>query len=170
MNAFQQACQTFTGQNLGAGEHGRIGRVMRICLSCTVLLGIAQSGAALALSGRLIALYNEDPAVIAAGVHRLWTVASVYTLWGIADVLMGGIRGYGRSVAPMVINLLGTCGVRLAWISLLEVGTVDVAWVYASFPVSWVCVLLVLILYWLILRRRSVPARLPAGRAESPHR
>ena len=83
---------------------------------------------------------------------------------------MGGIRGYGRSVAPMVINLLGTCGVRLAWISLLEVGTVDVAWVYASFPVSWVCVLLVLILYWLILRRRSVPARLPAGRAESPHR
>ena len=168
MNAFQQACQTFTSQNLGAGEYERIGKVMRVCLSCTVLLGVVQSSAALVLSGQLIALYNEDPAVIAAGVHRLWTVASVYTLWGIADVLMGGIRGYGRSVAPMVINLLGTCGVRLVWISLLEAGTVDVAWVYASFPLSWVCVLSVLIPYWLILRRRTAPAQLSAGGAERP--
>lgn len=71
-------------------------------------------------------------------------------------------------MAPMVINLLGTCGVRLIWISFLEAGTVDVAWVYASFPVSWVCVLLVLIPYWLILRRRAAPVRLPAGGAEVP--
>ena len=103
----------FLSSNLIAVRNCEIHRFW-ICLlytSCTVLLGVVQSSAALVLSGQLIALYNEDPAVIAAGVHRLWTVASVYTLWGIADVLMGGIRGYGRSVAPMVINLLGTCGV-----------------------------------------------------------
>lgn len=82
MNAFQQACQTFTSQNLGAGEYERIGKVMRVCLSCTVLLGVVQSSAALVLSGQLIALYNEEPGGDRSGVHRLWTVASVYTLWG----------------------------------------------------------------------------------------
>lgn len=157
MNAFQQACQTFTSQNLGAGNHQRIGQVMRTCLACTVILGLVQSGTAIMTSEWLISLYNEDPAVIAAGVQRLWMVGSLYTLWGIADVIMGGIRGYGISIAPMVINLLGTCVVRLAWIAFLDVGKVDVALVYASFPLSWVCILLVLIPYWGILRRKMEP-------------
>ena len=164
MNAFQQACQTFTSQNLGAGDHQRIGKVMRTCLTCTVVLGLVQSGAAIVASQWLISLYNEDPAVISAGVQRLWMVGSFYTLWGIADVIMGGIRGYGISIAPMVINLLGTCVVRLAWIAFLDVGEVDVMLVYASFPLSWVCILLVLIPYWGILRRKMEPGWRPSAR------
>ena len=161
MNAFQQACQTFTSQNLGAGEQTRIGQVMRVCLGCTAALGLCQSALALLLAGPLVGVYNTDPAVIRAGVQRLWIVGSTYTLWGVADVLMGGIRGYGISISPMLINLVGTCGVRLVWIGLLDTPAVSPAWVHASFPISWVCILAVLAPYWVRLRRRE--ARAPAA-------
>lgn len=168
MNAFQQSCQTFISQNLGAGEYGRIGRVMRTCLWCTVVLGIAQSILAVLFAGPLVSIYNTDPAVVQAGILRLWIVGSTYTLWGLSDVLMGGIRGYGISLSPMLINLVGTCGVRLIWIALLDTPNVSEGWVHFSFPMSWVCLLAVLAPYWIHLRRKEARMLASEGTTEIP--
>lgn len=132
---------------------------MRITLLCTVVLGCAQSLLTVLFSQPLIGIYNTDSAVIQAGTQRLLIVGSTYTLWGIADVLMGGIRGHGITLAPMVINLLGICGFRLLWISLLDTPFVDVGWVYASFPISWACILFVLTPYWFHLRKENGKAQ-----------
>lgn len=157
MNSFHQACQTFTSQNIGAGRYDRISRIVRICLLCTVALGVVQSAAVVALSRPLVSIYNSDPAVIAAGAQRLWIVASAYVIFGIADVLVGAIRGYGIPIAPVVINLLGTCVFRLIWIAVLDVNSVGVEWVYLSYPVSWFIIMAALSLFWFRLRRKEEP-------------
>lgn len=155
MNSFHQACQTFTSQNCGAGRYDRISHIFRTCLLCTVVLGTVQSAAVVAFSRPLISIYNSNPAVIETGSERLWSVALFYVIFGIADVLVGAIRGYGIPLVPVVINLLGTCVFRLIWISLLNTSVVGVKWVYASYPISWLIIAVVLSLYWIRLRRRE---------------
>ena len=115
-----------------------------------------------------MSIYNTDPAVVQAGILRLWIVGSTYTLWGLSDVLMGGIRGYGISLSPMLINLVGTCGVRLIWIALLDTPNVSEGWVHFSFPMSWVCLLAVLAPYWIHLRRKEARMLASEGTTEIP--
>ena len=154
MNAFHHACQTFTSQNLGARRHKRIFKTVRLCLLCTLVLGIAQSAAVSAFARPLVSIYNNDPAVIQAGAERIWTVVPFYVIFGVADVLVGAIRGCGSPVGPVVINLLATCVLRLLWVHFLDTSAVSVAWVYASYPVSWAVLMLALAVFWLFKRKK----------------
>lgn len=154
MNAFHHACQTFTSQNVGAGRYERIGPTVRICLLCTVALGLFLSVAALAFPGQLVGIYNQDPAVIQAGAERLRLVGALYVIYGVADVLIGAIRGCGIPVAPVVINLLGTCVFRLVWVALLDTSTMGVVWVNLSYPASWLAITVALGIFWRRLRRK----------------
>ena len=154
MNAFHHACQTFTSQNLGARQHQRIFQTVRLCLLCTLVLGVLQSAAVSAFARPLVSIYNSDPAVIQAGAERVWTVVPFYVIFGIGDVLVGAIRGCGSPVAPVAVNLLACCVLRLLWVHFLDTSVVGVAWVYASYPVSWAVLLLALSAFWLCRRRK----------------
>lgn len=154
MNAFHHACQTFTSQNLGGRRHKRIFKTVRLCLLCTLALGVAQSALVSAFARPLVSIYNSDPAVIQAAAERIWTVVPFYVIFGVADVLVGAIRGCGSPVGPVVINLLATCVLRLLWVHFLDTSVVNVGWVYASYPVSWAVLLLALAVFWLFKRQK----------------
>lgn len=154
MNAFRQACQTFVSQNLGAGEENRVGRVVELCLLCTLVIGLLESLIIIIFESQLISFFNTDPEVIQQGCLRLNIVVSLYVLYGFCDILMGGFLGYGISLSPMIINLICTCAFRLLWLSQLDTSKVSVAWVHASFPASWVFLLVVLAVYWVTMRHK----------------
>lgn len=156
MNAFHHACQTFASQNMGAGRHERIGPAVRICLLCTVILGLCQSTIVALFSHRLVSIYNQDPAVIQAGAERLMLVGTLYVIYGVADVLIGAIRGCGVPVAPVVINLLGTCVFRFVWVALLDTSVMGVEWVNLSYPASWLVITIALTVFWCRMRRKIV--------------
>lgn len=155
MNSFHQACQTFVSQNLGAKAYNRVNRIVRTCLLYTLLLGIVQSVAVCIFSRPLIGIYNTAPDVIVAGSVRLWHVALVYVIFGLADVLVGAIRGCGIPIIPMIINLLGTCALRLVWVSMLDTSKVGVEIVYLSYPVTWAVILVATAAFWLYLRHKG---------------
>lgn len=161
MNSFHHACQTFSSQNLGARQHRRIIRTVRTCLLCTVTVGVVLSTAVSVFAHALVSIYNSDPAVIQAGAERVWTVVPFYVIFGMADVLVGAIRGCGSPVAPVVMNLLATCGLRLLWVRLLDTSMVSVTWVYASYPASWTALLLALTVFWLFRRRKLLAEEPP---------
>ena len=99
----------------------------------------------------MIGLFNSNPDVIAYGVERLLWVTAPYFVFGIADVLVGSIRGFGISVAPMVVNLF--CDLRLppGLDCLPRAPNCPVSLVYLSWPISWVILLTVLSSYWFYL-------------------
>ena len=156
MNAFHHAAQTFISQNIGAGQYERVRPILRKCILCTVITGALLCVVTLVFDERLLRIYNRDPDVIAAGVEHLYIVASLYIVFGIADVLIGSIRGCGYPVTPVVINLLGTCVFRLIWIAALDTNTLPVGWVYASYPISWVLIAAALIVFWRYLYSRKL--------------
>lgn len=93
--------------------------------------------------------------MLAAGAVRLRMVVIPYVIFGVADVLTGAIRGCGSPMRPVVINLLCTCVFRLAWIAAIDTDTMAPTWVYASYPASWLLLLVVLLVCWCRLYRRK---------------
>ena len=117
LNSFSQACTTFVGQNYGAGKLQRCRKTLLLCL----LEDAAASGLAIALvlgSGRfLLSIFNRDPEVISIGYTRLTIVFTAYFFSMLYEVMSGYLRGFGISLVPALLTMLGVCGVRILWIT-----------------------------------------------------
>lgn len=78
------------------------------------------AGAAIALvlaAGRtLLALFNRDPEVIACGYMRLVVIFFAYAFSMTYEMIAGYLRGFGISMVPAVLTMLGVCGVRIVWV------------------------------------------------------
>ena len=115
-NAFTQACTTFVGQSYGAGQLDRCKKTLR----CAYVEDALATGAAIALvlaAGRtLLALFNRDPEVIACGYTRLVVIFFAYAFSMTYEMIAGYLRGFGISMVPAVLTMLGVCGVRIVWV------------------------------------------------------
>lgn len=143
MNSFHQTALSFTSQNMGAKKMDRVKKIMRICLGCVTVLGMAMGFSALFFANNLLAIYSTDAKVIAYGYQRLLIILSTYFLCGIMDVMVGSIRGMGYSIMPMIVSLLGACGLRVVWIFTVFAYYRTPRILYISYPVTWIVTFLV---------------------------
>ena len=156
MNAFYQATISFTSQNYGAGKYNRINRILLTGQGCVIVVGVVLGNLAVLFGHQLLHIYSSNPDVIAAGMVRLHIISATYALCGIMDVMVGALRGLNYSVLPMVVSLVGACGLRLVWIATVfqmpEFHTVQI--VYLSYPITWIITLSTHILCYCIIKRR----------------
>lgn len=139
MNTLYQASLTFIGQNVGAKKPERIHKITFICFVYVSAIGILGGQLAYRFGEFLISIYNKDAAVIEAGLVRMRYVAQPYVFCGIMDMLVGSLRGMGKSIVPMIVSLLGACAFRVIWIFTVFVATGKQPWVlYISYPISWI--------------------------------
>ena len=155
MNAFHQAAISFCGQNMGAGKYDRINKIMISCQICAVAAGLMTGWLAYLFGETLLGLYSTSSAVIAQGMVRLSIISTTYALCGVMDVMVGVLRGMGYSIAPMMISLIGACGLRLIWIATIfqipAFHTVEV--IYLSYPVTWTITALAQTITYVIVMR-----------------
>ena len=119
LNSYSQACATFTGQNYGAGQLERCRKTLFLCLAEGV--AVLSVVIVLLLTGgkTLLAIFNDDPAVIETGYIRLMLVMISHFISLLYEVMSGYMRGFGISLAPAVLTTLGVCGVRICWVELV---------------------------------------------------
>lgn len=158
MNAFYQATISFTSQNFGAGKQERINRIALTGEFCVIVVGLVFGNVCVLFGHPLLGIYSSSPAVVEAGMHRLHIIARTYALCGMMDVMVGALRGVGYSVVPMIVSLIGACGLRLLW--LATVFQIDryhsVTTVYLSYPITWIITLSVHILCFVLIRRKQM--------------
>lgn len=151
LNSFSQACTTFVGQNYGAGKLDRCRKTLVLCLVEDALA----SGIAILLvlgSGHfLLSLFNRDPEVIALGYTRLMTVFTAYFFSMLYEVMSGYLRGFGISLVPALLTMLGVCGVRILWITTAFPRSRTFQTILLAYPLSLaataVLILLALLIY-----------------------
>jgi len=158
MNSFHQTAVNFTGQNFGACKFDRIKKILIITLLSVSAVGLILGIAAVLTAKPLLSIYITDSAeAIKYGVIRLQYICITYLLCGIMDVMTGMLRGIGSSFAPMIISVLGVCGMRIGWICTLfqipEFHSIES--LYISYPVSWTITFIVELIVFLIFFRKK---------------
>ncbi len=156
MNAFYQSTLSFTSQNLGAGKPERIGKILRSGMLCVIATGLLLGNGAVIFGKFLLGIYSSEPAVIEAGMDRLLIIGCTYALCGVMDVLVGLLRGMGYSIMPMLVSLIGVCGLRFVW--LATIFTVEhfhsPETIYISYPISWIITITAHIICYIIAKKR----------------
>lgn len=67
----------------------------------------------------LLALFDATPEVISVGYTRLVMVFSAYTFSMLYEVMSGYLRGFGISLVPALLTVIGVVGVRITWIAFV---------------------------------------------------
>ncbi len=156
MNAFHQATISFTSQNAGAGRHDRINKIVLVSQGCVMATGLVLGFLAITASEFLVGLYNKEPAVIQAGTERLRIICAMYFLCGMMDAIVGTLRGLGYSVMPMIVSLIGACGLRILWICTIfkteKFHSIEM--LYITYPISWFLTLVAHFICFFIVRKK----------------
>ena len=157
MNSCYQSTLSFTSQNIGAGKFERINKILLCGLLCVMTVwAVLGLGVCMSLGRPLLSIYTSGEASIEAGLRRMVYVCSTYFLCGVMEVLVGSLRGMGYSITPMIVSLLGACGLRLVWLATVfqieQYHTPDT--VYLSYPVSWVITVAAHVVCFFICRHR----------------
>ncbi len=154
MQAFTQACITFTSQCAGARNVKRIRQIlvrsMALQFTVTFALGALVSG----FGPVFLRLFTADSDVIRDGLIRLHIV--VFWLWlnAVLDIPGGSMRGMGHGNIPTITMLLGIVGVRLLYIATIWRMHPTLTTLYLCFPISWVITLACFIPLWIYVFRK----------------
>lgn len=135
-NSFSQACTTFVGQNYGAGQIKRCRRTLLLCIAEDAIATAAAISLVLFAGRFLLSIFNSDPEVVEIGYTRLTMIFTAYTFSMLYEVMSGYLRGFGFSLVPAILTMIGVCGVRIAWIQIVFSESQTFQTIMTAYPIS----------------------------------
>ena len=156
MAAFYTACASFVSRNWGAGRKERILKSYYISMLYAAVVGVLV-GVLLTVFGReFLGLFADKPEVIDAGVDRLRIMAFSYWIGPLMDASIAASRGLGRSVAPTIMVILGSCVFRVIWIYTIFAYFHTITSLYLLYMFSWILTGVAEYIYFRITYKRNV--------------
>ena len=142
LQSFCMASTTFTGQNIGAKKAKRVKDGMfqgiAISLSYTAFISVI-----LYLNAdKILRIFSPDEAVIAFGHTTMAILLPFYWSIAIHNILMGSIRGSGRTMITMLIGVGNMCILRMIYINLLVPFFPSFEAVMWCYPITWMTTML----------------------------
>ena len=174
MNAFYQTALTFSGQNYGAGQVKRVTRVLLLCQAFSMTTGLVLGNLVYLFGRQFAGLYAPgEELVITQAVLRIGLICCPYFIAGFMDTMVGVLRGIGYSMGPMIISLVGACGLRLVWVATVFPLFRSPETLYISYPVTWITTGLTHLVFFFLVRKRAYHkalrfAPVPDASASSP--
>ncbi|MCC8194454.1 MAG: MATE family efflux transporter [Deltaproteobacteria bacterium] len=161
--SFGLAMATYTGQNYGAGEIGRIRKGVRQCAAISLTFSVL-AGAAVIVGGKyLIALFvgPDQPEVMANAQTYLTINGSLYWILALLFIFRYTLQGLGQSVVPTVAGIMELVMRALGALVLLQL--YGFTGVCVSNPLAWIGSCLPLGIAYAISVRK-LPAGVPGVR------
>ena len=156
-NSVYQAAITFVGQHVGARKFERINRIVFACMGLVSVIGLSVAALVVLFSHSLLNIYVPgDEAAIAWGIQRLRVMGACYFTCGLMEVGCGALRGMGKTITPMLISIIGVCGIRILWIYTIFPLVPTMMCLYFSYPASWIVTGAIQLTLAFISKRRLV--------------
>lgn len=159
MNSFHQTAVNFTGQNMGAHQYNRIKKTFALCILYVTIAGLAAGSAVWFFGEELLGIYITDsPEAIQYGLTRFNYIALPYFVCGLMDVSTGALRGLGASITPMIISIMGVCGIRIVWIyTIFQIPQFHTPeCLYISYLFSWLFTFIFQTMAFIIIYKKRI--------------
>jgi len=155
INAYGQACTTFIGQNYGAGKMERCKKVIRTDLLQSIGVTIVMTAVILLAARPLVRLFTNNPAIIEPARERIFFIVGFELVNVFMEIYSGAMRGFGFSLSPAIITLIGVCGIRIYWVFEYFPAHKNFTSLLMCYPISWILTAIGLVLcYYLYVRRK----------------
>lgn len=105
---------------------------------------------------QFLSLFATEAAVVDVGMQRIRIMAFSYMISAFMDCTIAASRGLGKSVAPTVIVILGSCVFRIAWIYTVFAYFHTIPSLYLLYFFSWTITSVAEILYFVHTWRKMV--------------
>jgi len=148
---------TFIGQNLGAKRYDRLRNGKRRCMQVAIGVTLALSAIVFLFMEECVSLFNSDPEVVQVGVAMMQHLVPMFWIMAAREVLLGILRGNGKSRVPMVLSLIGMVGVRQVFLAVV-MRDPAIEYIYICYPLAWGSTLILLTIYYLTVRKKMVDA------------
>lgn len=150
MFAFHVACSSFMSQNWGAGNKKRMLKSYHVALTYSFCAGALLGGSLFFFGRQFLSLFATEPAVIAAGMHRIRIMGFSYAFSAFMDCTIAASRGIGKSIAPTVIVIMGSCVFRVIWVYTIFAYFHTIPSLYLLYIFSWSLTAIAEIIYFRI--------------------
>lgn len=149
ITCFTMALTTFVSQNLGAHQYDRVKCGVRFGILCSVTMAEVIGALIFLFSPALIALFQNDPPVIAIGVKQAHIEAFFYCFLAFSHCIAAIMRGAGKPTVPMFVMLAVWCVLRVSYISIVVpmMGRIEV--VFSAYPLTWFTSSVIFLIYFL---------------------
>ena len=135
--AFNTACGSFIGQNLGAKNKTRIKKSFFISLAYCVGSALLSGCLMLLFGPQFLSLFTKEAAVVEAGMYRITISACSIWISSIMDCTISASRGLGKTVVPTVILIFFSCIFRIIWIFTVFAHFGTITSLYLLYAFSW---------------------------------
>ena len=155
LQSFCMAATTFTGQNIGAKKPKRVKQGVyqgiAISMAYTAVISVI-----LYLNAKhILKIFSPDAEVISYGYSTMLILLPFYWTLAIHQILMGSIRGSGRTMVSMLIGVGNMCILRMIYINLLVPFLPSFGAVMWCYPITWITTMLMDCIY--TLKARWIP-------------
>lgn len=161
VTAMSQSITTFAGQNYGAGQYQRVKKGLWVSVGMLSVFTIGISAIFFFLARPILTIFTPDAAVLDIGVDMVRFLAPCYITYILIELIAGAVRGAGKSVGPMLIDVFGVCGLRLAWLFLVVPVHHTLTVVMFSYPITWTVTSVALLIYYFFGRWLKEPSPAP---------
>ena len=153
LSSFNNATTTFVSQNYGAGDMKRATDSVKYSLLMTIAIGLFLGLTMYFTGDQIMAIFISDGNTVAMEYarQRYNVTFPAYFLAGVMSVLPGAIRGFGSSLPPSIISLLGACGIRIVWVFTIFRMFPTMTVLYLVHPITWVITNIALIINFVIV-------------------
>lgn len=131
--AIDRGVETMTGQNIGAGELGRVSATNRFAAKASFLILTGLGVVTFAAAPDIVRAFDSTPAVVAEGATFLRWIAPTFGFVGILRAYSGGFRGAGKTLTAAVIAvvLFGFIRLPVAYVASQGLVPLDV-WIFGT--------------------------------------
>lgn len=155
VNGFSQATMTFISQNYAARHYDRCRRTTRIAFVCAVGFCAAVTSSFFLLRGQLLSLFTQDREVVFYACIRMTFITLLEPMTTLYEIPGASLRGIGHSLAPALITLVGSCVLRVIYISAMLSRFTDFREVVIIYPITWIVTGGTMILYYFLVTRKA---------------
>ncbi len=151
LSSFSNTGTTFVSQSYGAGDMKRAKSSAKYILLITTVLGIFLGATTFLLGDQIMSIFiRGNLAALDYARQRYMVTFPIYFLAGIMSVLPGIIRGYGSSLPPSIISLVGACGIRIVWVFTVFKAVPHMSALFLVHPLTWIITNIALVINFII--------------------
>lgn len=154
VNCLVMSATTFSGQNAGAGKTERIKKGMRVMLIMGNIYSLLTAVVLFFAAGFFLRIFTPDEGILYYGVLQARLVTVGYCFITTFQIILGFVRGMGRSFAPMLISIANMCFLRVIYLFTIVKAFPTMEMVNLSYPITWGTTLICTIVYYYLVKQK----------------